>query len=88
MNSLKQVGLNVRRLRTARALSQEALALDAGIAINYLSGIERGARNPTVLVLDRLAAALRVSLADLVAPSTRDAPAKNLRPGKRPSAKK
>jgi len=84
MNSLRQVGLNVRRLRTARALSQEALALDAGIAINYLSGIERGARNPTVLV----AAALRVSLADLVAPSTRDAPAKNLRPGKRPAAKK
>lgn len=85
MNILRQVGLNVRRLRLGRDLSQEALAFEADIALNYLSEIERGLRNPTMLVVDRLAKALGVSVAHLVvATSERDTLPKNLRPGRRP----
>ncbi len=85
MNILRQVGLNVRRLRLGHDLSQEALAFEADIALNYLSEIERGLRNPTMLVVDRLAKALNVSVAHLVvATSERDTLPKNLRPGRRP----
>lgn len=54
------VGTNVRRLRVERKLTQEQLALDAGIDLTYLGGIERGRRNPSVSVLGRLALSLRV----------------------------
>lgn len=85
MTILKQVGLHVRRLRLARELSQEALAFEAQVALNYLSGIERGVRNPTILVLDRLARTLGVPVSDLVShTSERDTLPKNLRPGRRP----
>jgi transcriptional regulator with XRE-family HTH domain len=52
------VGLNVRRLRKDRSLTQEKLALDAAIDLTYLGGIERGRRNPSVVVLGRLAEVL------------------------------
>lgn len=85
MNILRQIGLNVRRLRLGREMSQEALAFEADIALNYLSEIERGRRNPTVLIVDRLAKALGVPIALLVvATSERDSLPKNLRPGRRP----
>lgn len=67
MDVCERVGENVRRLREARGLSQEALAFEAGMHRTYVSGIERGVRNPTVTVLERLAIALKVSMADLVA---------------------
>jgi transcriptional regulator with XRE-family HTH domain len=54
------VGANVRRLRKARGLTQEKLALDAAIDLTYLGGIERGRRNPSVAVLGRLAGVLEV----------------------------
>lgn len=68
MNPLRQVGLNVRRLRLQRGLSQEQAAFESGIAFNYLSGIETGKRNPSVKVLAGIAKALRVHLADFFAP--------------------
>ena len=52
------VGTNVRRLRQERGLTQERLALEAGIDLTYLGGIERGRRNPSVAVLGRLAETL------------------------------
>jgi transcriptional regulator with XRE-family HTH domain len=58
MDWAKVVGRNVRRLRKERGLTQEQLALDAGIDLTYLGGIERGRRNPSVSVLGRIAAAL------------------------------
>ncbi len=61
------VGRNVRRFRTAAGLSQEELAFRCRLDRTYVSGIERGVRNPTVLVLDRIARALGVSGADLLA---------------------
>ncbi len=90
MNVLRQIGLNVRRLRIARDLSQEALAFEADIALNYLSEIERGKRNPTILIIDRLAKALGVPIVLLVVTTAeREALPKNLRPGpRRPVARK
>lgn len=60
------VGRNVRQARKAAGLSQEALADSAGIDRTYVSGVERGVRNPTVTILDRLAKALGVTPADLL----------------------
>jgi len=56
----KIVGENVRRLRKKRGLTQEQLAMETGIDLTYVGGIERGRRNPSVDVLGRLANALGV----------------------------
>ena len=56
----KIVGMNVRRLRVERKLTQEQLAHEAGIDLTYVGGIERGRRNPSVSVLSRLASSLDV----------------------------
>jgi transcriptional regulator with XRE-family HTH domain len=85
MDLLKQVGLNVRKLRLGRELSQEALALEADLAMNYLSGIEHGTRNPSVRVLGRLASVLGAQAGDFFAPvSSRDVLMQTLKPGRRP----
>jgi len=60
------VGRNVRQLRQDRGLTQEQLAFEAQLDLTYVGGIERGRRNPSLLVLVRLAAALGVLPADLV----------------------
>jgi len=54
------VGGNVRRLRLVRGLTQEQLAFEAKIDLTYVGGIERGVRNPSLLVMVRVAAALAV----------------------------
>ncbi|MEX0781266.1 MAG: helix-turn-helix transcriptional regulator [Dehalococcoidia bacterium] len=59
-------GANVRRLRGAKGLSQEALAHESGLDRTYISGIERGVRNPSLLNICRLAGALGCQLVDLV----------------------
>jgi transcriptional regulator with XRE-family HTH domain len=61
-----RVGLNLQALRRARGLSQEELAHRADMHQTYLSGIERGRRNPSVQVLDRVAKALDVDGEELV----------------------
>jgi transcriptional regulator with XRE-family HTH domain len=66
MDSRAILGRNLRRLRRRRGLTQEELAFEAGIDLTYMGGIERGKRNPTLLVLARIAKALSVSLAKLV----------------------
>jgi transcriptional regulator with XRE-family HTH domain len=68
MNIHKQIGLNVRRLRLKRDISQQTLAFEAGVALNYVSGIECGKKNPTVKILAQLAGVLKVTAADLFAP--------------------
>jgi transcriptional regulator with XRE-family HTH domain len=62
----ERVGLNLQRLRREKGLSQEELADRAGIHQTYLSGVERGKRNPTVSVLQRIAEALGADIEDLV----------------------
>lgn len=54
------VGGNVRRLRQTAGLTQEQLAFDASIDLTYVGGIERGRRNPSLLVMVRIAEALKV----------------------------
>lgn len=60
------VGANVRRCRIAAQLTQEQLAFEAQIDLTYVGGIERGKRNPSVLVLARIAVALRTEPAALL----------------------
>lgn len=60
MDVRKRVGLNLRKFRLELGLSQEALAFECGLHRTYISGVERGVRNPTVLVLERIATALKV----------------------------
>lgn len=54
------VGGNVRRLRQSAGLTQEQLAFEASIDLTYVGGIERGRRNPSLLVMARIAEALKV----------------------------
>jgi transcriptional regulator with XRE-family HTH domain len=58
MDVRERVGLNLQRLRREKGLSQEELADLASIHQTYLSGVERGKRNPTITVLQRIAGAL------------------------------
>lgn len=62
----KQLGMRIRYLRNKKKLSQEDLALAAGVNKNYLSDLERGTRNPTLRIMERIAAALEIDLATLV----------------------
>jgi len=64
MDARELVALNLRRLRIARGVAQEALAIDAEIDRTYVSRLERNMENPTVAVLERLAHALEVEIAE------------------------
>jgi transcriptional regulator with XRE-family HTH domain len=59
-------GRNVRRMRKQRGLTQEQLAFEAEIDLTYVGGIERGKRNPSLLVMARIANALSVALTKLL----------------------
>ncbi|MGE0760425.1 MAG: helix-turn-helix domain-containing protein [Pirellulaceae bacterium] len=61
MDIRRQVGLNVQRLRKNRGWSQEDLAFACGLHRTYVSGVERGIRNPTIVILAKIAAALETS---------------------------
>lgn len=66
MASRAVLARNLRRLREARGLSQEALADLAGIDRTYVSSLERQRYSATLDMLDRLAAALKVPVSALV----------------------
>lgn len=69
MNDLAIIGVlaaNVRQARKAVGLSQEELALEAEVDRTYVSQVERGKRNITIVVLARLARALKTTPAALV----------------------
>jgi transcriptional regulator with XRE-family HTH domain len=84
MNAQALVARNLRRLRVARGVSQEILAVDAGIDRTYVSRLERVLENPTVAVLERLAEALGVSIAEFfVLPDPDEPPPQPLPGGRR-----
>jgi transcriptional regulator with XRE-family HTH domain len=62
---LAKLGLNVRTRREARELTQETLAERAGLDPTYISGIERGLRNPGIKNVAKLAKALGFTTAEL-----------------------
>ena len=85
MHARARLAWNLRRLRGDRALSQEKLAVDAGVAAPYVSHIERGSVNPTIDVLDRLAGALGVEVDALLRAYDEGlSPPQPLRAGRKP----
>ena len=63
----KIVGKNVRKIRQERGMTQEKLAFEAELDLTYVGGIERGKRNPSLLVMARIAESLSVPLTNLLA---------------------
>ena len=68
MDMRKLVGDNTARIRKEKGLTQEALAEKSGLSQQYISGLENGLRNPTIVTLYELATALGVEHMDLVTP--------------------
>lgn len=66
MDPRVRVGLNLMRLRRGQGLTQEQLEVRSDVSQQYLSGVETGVRNPTILILVRIAKALNVSLFTLL----------------------
>lgn len=64
---LTGLGAAIRAEREERGLSQEELGLQTGVHRNYIGGIERGERSPTVATVAKLADGLGVSMAELFA---------------------
>ena len=58
---------NMRSARKKRGWSQEDLAHESGIHRTYISDLERAARNPTISIVEKIAVALGLSAADLIA---------------------
>jgi transcriptional regulator with XRE-family HTH domain len=68
MDMRKLVGRNAARIRKEKGLTQEELAERSGLSQQYLSGLEQGRRNPTIVTLYEIANALGVSHVELVRP--------------------
>jgi len=68
MDMRKLVGRNVKRRRQEKGLTQEQLADLSGFSQQYISGLEQGRRNPTIVTIYELAVALGVGHMDLVQP--------------------
>lgn len=60
------LGAQIRALRKKRGWSQEELAHHAGVHVTYLSGLERGHRNPSLNIIVQLASALKVTPSELL----------------------
>ena len=63
-NDLVRLGKRIKEIRQAKGKSQLDLALDANVNRNYLSDLENGRRNPSILILYRLADALEVEITE------------------------
>ncbi|RWK14789.1 MAG: XRE family transcriptional regulator [Mesorhizobium sp.] len=72
MDMRRLVGRNFARLRRESGLTQEDVEARSGFSQQYLSDLERGKRNPTVITLYELAQAIGVSHVDLVRPDNED----------------
>lgn len=66
MDARRRLAKTMTRLRGERGWSQEELAEEAELHRTYISGLERGIRNPTLLILERLAKAFKVPLSALL----------------------
>ena len=66
MDMRRLVGRNLERIRRGKGVTQEELAAASGFTQQYLSGLERGHRNPTIVTVYEIAKALEVSHLDLL----------------------
>lgn len=66
MDIRRRLARNLIRLRGERGWSQEELADEASLHRTYVSGIERCVRNPTIMILERLAKAFKIQPAALL----------------------
>ena len=65
-NAQQKLGKKIRQLRHIAELSQERLGEITGMDRTYISGIERGVRNPSIKNIEKLAKALKVRVSDLM----------------------
>ncbi len=63
--SKKEIGMRIRYLRKQRKISIEELSFRSNINRNYLGDLERGKRNPTLLILEKIARGLEITLEEL-----------------------
>lgn len=68
MDMRRLVGENVRRFRIERQMTQEQFAERSGLSQQYISDLERGRRNPTIVTLFEISQALGVQPAELITP--------------------
>lgn len=66
MDIRKITAKNLKRFRKASGYSQEGLALKVGVHRTYVSGVERGIRNPSIQILEKLAKPLGISAWELL----------------------
>ena len=66
MDVRRRLGLNLKKLREEQGYSQDSFPDHCGLHRTYISGIERGVRNPTVIILDKIARALKVPAGQLL----------------------
>ena len=66
MDIKKKFGQKVRKLREHKGWSQEDLSEHSGLHRTYISGIERGIRNPTIIIVQKVANALGCNASDLI----------------------
>lgn len=71
MDMRRLVGRNVLRIRKSKDMTQERLAEISGFSQQYISGLEKGQRNPTVVTIYELSLALNVNYIDLLKPDAR-----------------
>jgi transcriptional regulator with XRE-family HTH domain len=62
----KEIGVTIRKLREVRQWSLRVLAKESGVSLGYLQKIEKGSHKPTVAILEKVAAALDVSVKSLI----------------------
>jgi len=87
MDVRKTIGWNLRRLRVDKGLSQERLALEAGIDRSYVGRVERGMENVTVSTLEAISLTLNVHVSELFAVvDDKLTSPKPLRAGRKPKA--
>jgi transcriptional regulator with XRE-family HTH domain len=70
MDMRRLLGRNVLRVRKSKNLTQEKLAEISGFSQQYISGLEKGQRNPTVVTVYELSLALGVNYIELLKPDT------------------
>ena len=65
-NESAKLGLNLKKIRTKKAISQGDIARELGVSRGFVSTIENGKTNPTLSTISKLAKALGVSVKDLL----------------------